>query len=296
MANHDSTAASTEPRRRPGNELQNRLLATEGVEGFLQWLVTIAVTTIGGDICAAVTLARDGRPVTLASSDQDAAQYGEMQYTRNEGPCLTAMHTGKVVLIEDLDRDERYNQYRPRALALGVRSSLSMPVDGEGHTLGALTLYSRHAHAFGPAEQLEAERFADEVSRALHLAVRRAGHVEIPEQRRTAPTSRTVIDRAIGIVMGQNRCDADTALGFLHATSQDRNVKLRVLAAEIITAVNNRARFIGEHVHLLGSLDTDPPLRSATRMTSPRPTMPTPPELEPTALKSTCWCNFRGGV
>lgn len=297
MPNYHSTVASTEPRRRPGNELQDLLLATEDVEDFLRWLVAIAVTTIGGDICAAVTVARDGHPVAIASSDEDAAQYDQMQYGNDEGPCLTAMGTGTGVLIQDLAQDERYDQYRSRALALGVRSSLSIPLDGGDHAVGALNLYSRNANAFGLTEQVQAERFADDVSRALNLAVRRAGHVEATDQLRAAPNSRKVIARAIRIVMGQQRCDADTAFDVLRAASQNRNVKLRVVAGEIITAVNKRARFVGEKVHRLGRPDTEPPSPGGPRRTSPRPPMAiVPPELEAGALGSSCWCSLCGGV
>lgn len=240
MPDIQPTPGSPDPPRDAVRELQDLLLATEGIEGFLQQLAGIAAAAIGNDISAGVTVARDGHPVTVASSDTHAAQCDEVQYGYNEGPCLTAMRAGTVVLIEDLAGDERFSQYRPRALALGVRSSLSMPLAGGEHAVGALNLYSRRAHAFGLAEQTEAKRFADEVSRALHLAVRLARHVEITEQLRGALVSRSVIDQAIGIIMAQNRCDAETAFAILRTASQNRNVKLREVAAEIITAVSRK--------------------------------------------------------
>ena len=221
-------------------ELQDLLLATDDVEDFLQHVIGLAVTTIGGDISVGVTVSRDGHPATVVSSDERAAQYDEVQYGFDEGPCLTAMRSGTVVLIEDLAEDQRFSRYRPRALALGVRSSLALPLDGGVHGIGALNLYSRHAQAFGPRAQAEAKRFADEVSRALNLAMRIAHHVEISDQLRAALTSRTVIDQTIGIIMGQNRCDADTAFDVLRNASQNRNVKLRIVAAEIILAVSRK--------------------------------------------------------
>jgi len=238
MPDYDPTAELTWSARHPTSELQDLLLATEDVENFLQQLVGVAVTVIGGGISAGVTVARDGRPATVASSDEYAAQFDEVQYGQEQGPCLTAMRAGKVVLIEDMATDERFTQYRPRAFALGVLSSMSLPLTGGDDAVGALNLYSRRAHAFGTTEQAEARRFADEASRALTLAVRLAHHVEITDQLRAALTSRTVIDQAIGIIMGQNRCDADAAFTVLRTTSQNRNFKLRSVAAEIVTAVS----------------------------------------------------------
>jgi AmiR/NasT family two-component response regulator len=42
-----------------------------------------------------------------------------------------------------------------------------------------------------------------------------------------------VIDQALGVVMGQNRCTADEAFDILRTISQNRNGKLRDVAAEI---------------------------------------------------------------
>lgn len=95
--------------------------------------------------------------------------------------------------------------------------------------------------ATSSSEQADAQRYADEASWALNLAVRFARNVEITNQLRAALCSRTAIDQGIGIIMGQNRCDADTAFAVLRAASQNRNIKLRDIAAEIITAVSSKS-------------------------------------------------------
>jgi len=240
MFDHYPTVASNGTTRHPASELQELLLATDVLATFLQELADFAVCTIGGDVSASVTVTLDGHPTTAASSDAHAAQYDEVQYSQNEGPGLTAMRIGKVVLINDLAGDERFSQYRPHALALGVRSCLSLPLSGENNAVGALSLYSRRTHGFGPTAQAEAKRFADEASRALTLAIRVAHDVEITEQLVAALSSRTMIDRGVGIIMGHNRCDAHTAFAVLRGASQNRNVTLRVVATGIISAVGNK--------------------------------------------------------
>ncbi|MDH6626144.1 hypothetical protein M2271_003961 [Streptomyces sp. LBL] len=52
--------------------------------------------------------------------------------------------------------------------------------------------------------------------------------------------SRSVIDQALGVVMGQRRCTADEAFGVLWSASQHRNIKLRDLCAELITNLSGR--------------------------------------------------------
>ena len=51
--------------------------------------------------------------------------------------------------------------------------------------------------------------------------------------------SRRTIDQAIGVVMGQNRCDAETAFTTLRSASQNRNVKLRDVAAGVLLSVSS---------------------------------------------------------
>lgn len=51
--------------------------------------------------------------------------------------------------------------------------------------------------------------------------------------------SRTTIDLALGVIMGQNHCSQDAAFRILKNASSTRNVKLRENAAGIVTTLNN---------------------------------------------------------
>ena len=52
--------------------------------------------------------------------------------------------------------------------------------------------------------------------------------------------SSSIIDQAIGILMGQQRCNATTAFDLLRQASQHRNRKLRDIAADIIANVSGQ--------------------------------------------------------
>ena len=47
-----------------------------------------------------------------------------------------------------------------------------------------------------------------------------------------------MIDQAIGVIMAQERCTQTRAFDLLRSASQNRNVKLRDLAAAIVTSVS----------------------------------------------------------
>jgi hypothetical protein len=64
-----------------------------------------------------------------------------------------------------------------------------------------------------------------------------AAERKLTTQLRAALTSRAAIDQAIGILMAQQRCTAEQAFEILRTASQNRNVKLRHVAADIVTGL-----------------------------------------------------------
>ncbi len=56
-------------------------------------------------------------------------------------------------------------------------------------------------------------------------------------QLRASLASRAVIDQAIGVIMAQQRCTATDAFDVLRSASQNRNIKLRQVAEQIITGL-----------------------------------------------------------
>jgi transcriptional regulator with GAF, ATPase, and Fis domain len=221
-------------------ELQQLLLATEDITGFLDELTALTVKVLPGELSCGITLRRDRGATTVASSDHRASQVDEIQYGHHEGPCLRALATGQVVVVDDLAQDDRWGGYRVPALGHGVRSSLSLPLRVHDTTIGALNIYATRPRAFGPAEQLVAGRFADEASRALALAVRLAEHGEMSAHLQAALASRAVIDQAVGIIVGQNRCTTDEAFEVLRSISNNRNVKLRDVATHMVASVSGQ--------------------------------------------------------
>jgi hypothetical protein len=118
------------------------------------------------------------------------------------------------------------------------------PDDRRGHRLGALNLYSRQPEEFTKTDIDRAEDLAAQAAGALTVAFRLAEQTKLSANLETALESRAVIDQALGIIMGAQHCDADTAFGVLRNASQRRNEKLRDIATRIVatTATGPRNR------------------------------------------------------
>lgn len=221
-------------------ELQNLLLETSSTGEFLQELAVLAARAVAPGLSCGVTVQSGGAPLTVASSDAPAAQVDEHQYQLDEGPCLHAMRTGDRVSIEDTGGPERWSGFSARAAANGIGSCLSLPLTAEG-IIGALNLYAPVAGAFGVEETRRAEMFAASVSAALALAARQASAIVLSGQLREALASRAVIDQALGIIMAQERCTTAQAFAILRNASQNRNVKLRAIARQIVTGISGES-------------------------------------------------------
>jgi AmiR/NasT family two-component response regulator len=74
----------------------------------------------------------------------------------------------------------------------------------------------------------------------LQLTLGRAADQQLLDQLDQALASRTVIDQAIGILMGQQHCTADEAFALLRMRSQSAQHKLRDVVAGLITRVSDQ--------------------------------------------------------
>ncbi len=220
-------------------ELQNLLLEGPQVAEFMQQMAQLAAAVVPAAACG-VTMRRDKEVTSVASSSDLARHVDEIQYGTGQGPCLTAMLASETVTITDLAEDTRWPDYRDRALVAGIRSSLSLPLVTQGRSVGALNLYQTEPGAFTPDQILIAWAFARQAMSALTLVLRQTEQMTVETQLRHALASRALIDQAIGILMGQRRCDAIEAFDILRETSQHLNRKLRDVAVDTISAATGQ--------------------------------------------------------
>ncbi|MFG1809572.1 GAF and ANTAR domain-containing protein [Streptomyces sp. NPDC049040] len=225
------------------------LLDTDSLDGFLQALAEEALAQAPAAGGVGVTLERADRPLTVASTG-GAADLDEAQYGRDDGPCLQAMRTGTEIVVPDFLGEQRWGPYPAYAVACGARSSLSLPIAPHTDTAGALNLYSPKPSGFADADTDRLRALAAQATGAVALAQRIADAREFTADLQAALQSRAVIDQAIGVIMGQQRCGPDRALDVLRTASQHRNTKLRDLCTDLIADITG------------GEPPADRPLRS----------------------------------
>jgi transcriptional regulator with GAF, ATPase, and Fis domain len=221
--------------------LQDALLKSDGVEQFLHELAVLAARTVGAGegMSCGMALRQRGRPVSAtAGSDPLASEADRVQYQSGDGPALHALRHARPVHIRDTATASTWPRFCKQAAALGVRSCYAVPLTSDRAPVGALVLYARRPGAFGPEATARAEKFASSAAGALTLSLRMASCADQNDQLRSSIVSRAVIDQALGVIMATERCSQDKAFTLLRSVSQNTNVKIRDLAATIVTRVS----------------------------------------------------------
>jgi GAF domain-containing protein len=222
------------------DDLIQLLASTESIDSFLHDLVTHAGKLTEHSCSITARTAADPHYYTVASTDHRTRQLDEQQYADDGGPCLEALRSGLPVVVTDMRTETRWAPYPAQAAELGAASSMSYPLIVQGQSIGALNLYSFQPMSPDTGLQARAAQLAANAAGALAVAMRLAKHTEDAANLRIALTSRSTIDNAVGILMGQQQCTAEEAFDLLRRASQHRNVKLRELAAQIVAGVNRK--------------------------------------------------------
>ena len=210
------------------------VLGGRGLAEVLTEIVGIARRAMPGAEASSITLIRGETAFTAAFDGQMAMDADELQYQRGYGPCVDAGRAGQVFLVEDMRNEQRWPDYAEHVAALGVRSSLSVPLPFQGVTIGALNNYAAAPGSFGEVDVAVGQEVAAWVALAVGNADMVARTVEDLAGMQAAMASRAVIDQAKGILMERLKYTEDQAFTALTRASQNTNIKLRDVADELV--------------------------------------------------------------
>lgn len=192
--------------------------------------ITAAAVEVLPDVVASSLTVKHGTgsldsvaPTADYLREVDAAQY-EFQ----EGPCYEAATDTVHVTSPDLANDPRFPRYAPVAVKHGIRAQAGIRLFDTPSASGALNLYATEVGVFEDLDMLS-QLFAHQSAMALDYARQ-------IDQLQEAVRSRQMIGQAVGMVMERYQVDEARAFGFLTRLSSHQNVKLRVVAQELLQA------------------------------------------------------------
>lgn len=214
--------------------LSRLLLSEETLEATHGRVAGLACRTLPACDLASVTMINDGRPSTPVQTDPLAADLDSAQYRSRRGPCLEAYSNRSVVREKISENDDRWPEFTEVATKAGVRSVLAVPLVAQGQPLGALNLYSKSDGGYDEADEETAVLFSEQAAVACANAEVYWRTYTLTGHLREALESRDVIGQAKGIVMARRGCTPEAAFEALRKVSQQRNIKLRDIAEQVV--------------------------------------------------------------
>jgi hypothetical protein len=205
----------------------------ESFDSVYDALCESAVRLIDGCDHASLMLRRGGRVETIAASDETATRIDELERALNEGPCLDAIDDNEPDqhICSDLTEGSKWPVLAGKILEeTSVRGMAGFRLRQGGQRVGALNVFSDEAgalteHSLDQAIMLTA--FA-----SVTLAALERGE-EASTLRRGLESNRE-IGKAVGLLMALHDIDDDRAFEMLAKVSQEMNVKVAEVAAQVV--------------------------------------------------------------
>lgn len=214
--------------------LSRLLLAEETLEATHGRVASLACLTLPPCDMASVSIINDGQPSTPVQTHPEVGDLDSAQYRSRRGPCLEAYNGRRVVRETISENPDRWPEFSAAAAKAGVHSVLAVPLVASEQPLGALNLYSRSPGGYDEAAEETARLFSEQAAVACANAEVYWRTYTLTEHLREALESRDVIGQAKGILMARRGCTPEAAFEALRKASQDRNIKLRDVAEQVV--------------------------------------------------------------
>lgn len=164
---------------------------------------------------------------TAAATDPLVETLNRVQQECGEGPDMEALSDRYGILVPDTSAERRWPTWAERVAGHGIRSVISVLLSTSAQTIGTLNLYDSRPGRFDIDDLAVAHLLARHAAVALAKA-------RTAENLWQAVDARKLVGQAQGILMERFSLTADQAFAVLMRYSQDNNLKLRVVAGQLV--------------------------------------------------------------
>jgi GAF domain-containing protein len=209
-------------------DLARTAAAPRSVEDVLSDVTAAALELVPGtDTAGVLLIGKGGKWDSMGGTSDLPHLLDELQMKYNEGPCVEAALDDLIVRTEDFRTDERFPNWSPAVVELGVLSGVSFKLYTANRTAGALNLFAFKPNAFDGESETFGTVLAAHAAAAI-LASREG------EELQSALSTRDRIGQAKGIIMERYNVDDIQAFDMLRKLSQDSNIRLVDIAQRVI--------------------------------------------------------------
>ncbi len=205
----------------------------ESYDSVYEAVCLSAVSLVDGCDHASLMIRRGGRVQTVAASDDVAVRIDDLEKELGEGPCLDAMDDSEPDqhFSPDLTEGSKWPELAARIVSdTSVRGMAGFRLRQGGQKVGALNVFSDTPGALTEHSMEQAIMLTAFAS--VTLAALERGE-EATTLRRGLESNRE-IGKAVGLLMAMHNIDDDRAFEMLAKVSQEMNVKVAEVAAQVV--------------------------------------------------------------
>jgi len=206
-----------------------------GQQAVLERIVQAAATCCGssGGV-GLLVLNHDQQLCYVAAAGRPRRSLAGSQVRLGEGPSVDAFLQDAPVASRDLAGEPRWPDFRPLALAAGIRAWLSVPVRQRHGPIGALDFARADPQPWQPQDLAAANAFARLLVATLQLATARQQEALSPALR-FAVEHDARIEQACGVIMERERLDEVAAVELLRLQAQIEGQPMRAVAERLLS-------------------------------------------------------------
>ncbi|MTD58026.1 GAF and ANTAR domain-containing protein [Amycolatopsis pithecellobii] len=201
---------------------------------YADCLAGYASRLLNCDAAGVLLAGPDGRlgAATTSPGLMEIIQLAELRV--NDGPSVSAFHTGAATSVADLRTDERWKPFRSVTLQTGFTGVHAIPVPSPGKPVGAITLLRRRPGPFSYEDDRLAESLA--AIAGAHLCAKRAitSAETRSEQLKTTLRSRIGIEQAKGILAERHGITLTAAFERMRSFARHHRRRLDDVARTIV--------------------------------------------------------------
>lgn len=203
--------------------------------GLLQSLVDRSIGLFDASAAGIVLgSATDGYEV-VASTSERSQFVGLMQLRADEGPCVEAITTGRVVSVESPDEiRSRWPLFASASQGLGFVAVHAIPLRLRDDTIGSLNLFRDREGELNGADAVAAQALADVATISI-LQERAVSDLSVTKlQLQKALDSRVLIEQAKGVVAHTHDLDMEAAYRLIRHQARTTQTKIAELARAVV--------------------------------------------------------------
>ncbi|MCS5718758.1 GAF and ANTAR domain-containing protein [Herbiconiux sp. CPCC 205763] len=222
-------------------ELADTLVVGYDVVDLLHTLVERCALILEATDAGILIPDETGALEVVASTSERSHLIGLLQLRADEGPCIDAYETGRLVTVENIAGTyARWPKFATAAAQVGYQSMHAIPLRLRGETIGSLNLFRDKVGPLDPEDAMAAQTLADVATIGI-LQERALRESDIArEQLQHALNSRVLIEQAKGVLSQVEGLSMEDAFSQMRTQARNTGTRLSVVAERVISQAQSR--------------------------------------------------------